>query len=340
MSDITNVKILGDNNETNLVVDASKCIVTISEQVTAGPPGPPGPIPISERKNISKIQVYYNSGIYDYDFLDIETELKYTLLDNSETSSIKYLLVHNGGSWSEDSKDSIAEIRNLQAKYTELFCIFVQTELTLIEKYEHIIYRENIFKTNRIPSLLIKKNGIHPLSGSEFASNLSLLGFRENITNSDYPGLFLFDLREHKYFKKNSSLILSLNDVEEFMEDEVNINRSIVQNQFNISTVYKGYKPSVVNILPYNNFINPNIKNLSNNIIEQINKKISIRIDEHLDNFGSLVIESQEDIRLTIFKDTLVKKINDLGYFNTININSLNVISDIDIIINVIVTLI
>ena len=69
MSDTTNVNIEGNNNETNIVVDASKCIIKITEQLVAGPVGLPGPVSLESKKNSSKPLIYYYSDDFTFELI-------------------------------------------------------------------------------------------------------------------------------------------------------------------------------------------------------------------------------------------------------------------------------
>jgi len=326
MSDLTNIKITGDNNETNIVVDASICNIKVTEQLVAGPIGLPGPVSLESKKKSSNPIVYYYSDDYTFDLIDIKKGIIDTLLDNSENSSIKYLLLLIGGSHDCTSYDLIKKANLISCKYKELFCINIQKESSIIEKPLYIDYRNFIFKVVNMKTLLIKNKGRHPLTDAEYNNNYKVFELNEEIFNSclDVPGLCLFNLREHKYYKDttNTSNSISIDDVNGIMNLEVNNGDATKYNSFDIIAEYNGHKISIVNILPYDNFIEINDLNLSINILNNINKKCIVRIDEHIDNLGKTLDNQINITRLSIFKQSLINKINAIGYYNTVTIES------------------
>ena len=336
MSDTTNVNIEGNNNETNIVVDASTCIIKITEQLVAGPVGLPGPVSLESKKFSSNPLIYYYSDDYTFDLVDIKEQVINTLLDNSETSSIKYLLLLIGGSEYPESYELIRKANLLSCKYKELFCINIQKELSNLENTSSINYRNIIFKENNMKTLLIKNKGIHPLTNEEFNNNYTIFQLNEQIFNfgNDIPGLCLFNLVEHKYYKDystNLSNSISINDVDIIMSIEKFENIiEIVYNSFDIIAQYIGHKVSTVNILPYDNFIEVSNLNLPINILNNINKKTFIRIDEHIDNLGKTLDNQINNTRLSTFKQSLINKINVLGYYNYLTVESCEEIKNED----------
>ena len=332
MSDTTNVNIEGNNNETNIVVDASKCIIKITEQLVAGPVGLPGPVSLESKKNSSNPLIYYYSDDFTFELINIKEQLINTLLDNSEISSIKYLLLLIGGSEYPESYDLIRKANLLSCKYKELFCILIQKESSLINISSHVDYRNFVFKQINMKTLLIINSGKHPLTDNEYNNNYISFELNEQIFNAgrDVPGLCLFNLREHKYYKENDNNSISIDEVDGNMNIEVNNGDATKYTAFNIIAQYIGHKVSTVNILPYDNFIEVSNLNLPINILNNINKKAFIRIDEHIDNLGKTIDNQINITRLSKFKQSLINKINAIGYYNTVTIESCEEIKNED----------